>query len=113
MRLPKEVVSDLALVRDLNPGALRRLYEQIEAPGTSPDSLAELSEIAGRALSDQPKEGSTLVDVLHFLSNNRRRLQLSVDEIVGGSDRLEGGRSGLRRNFNAGAAFCPCWRTTR
>lgn len=82
MRLPKQVMSDLALVRDLEPEALLRLNEQINAVGTKPDSLTELSALASRILGDQPSNGSKLVDVLHYLSNYRRRLRLSVDEVL-------------------------------
>jgi hypothetical protein len=82
MRLPTQVVSDLALVRDLNPEALGRLIEQISSPQTKPDSLTELSAIAGRVLGDQPSIGSKLIEVLNYLANHRRRLQFKVDEIL-------------------------------
>jgi hypothetical protein len=82
MRLPKQVISDLSLVRDLEPEALLRLNEQINAVGTKPDSLTELSEIAGLALGDQPKNGSKLVDILNYLFSLRRRFRLSVAEIL-------------------------------
>ncbi len=76
-------MSDLAEVRELNPEALRRLNEQIEAPESKPDSLTEFSALASGILGNQPSTGAKLVDVLHYLSNYRRRLRLSVEEILG------------------------------
>jgi hypothetical protein len=81
MRLPKDLISDLAIVRDLGPGSLHELNAEIVGAATSVVTTTGLLELLRKTLGDRPQTGSVF-HVLVSLAGERRQSRLSVSGVL-------------------------------
>lgn len=84
IRLGSAQLSDLEVIRDLPPGSVAKLIEEIELSDPAPLTPPELGSILNEAFKDNTEIAESLLMQILSLTSLERHRDLTADDVLGG-----------------------------